>query len=64
MLIVLDVPRYRRGLIIAASCAIAAAVVILVWKVLYRLFNGKDQGVRLLSSVEVGDSRAQGSDMA
>ncbi|GAM33579.1 tartrate transporter [Talaromyces pinophilus] len=59
-----DAPRYRHGLIIAASCAIAAAVVILVWKVLYRLFDGKDQGVRVLSSVEVGNSRTEGSDKA
>ncbi|KAH6873405.1 major facilitator superfamily domain-containing protein [Thelonectria olida] len=44
-LILSDAPRYRRGLIIAASCAIAAAVVILMWKLLYRLFDGGDAGV-------------------
>ncbi|KAJ5614884.1 vitamin H transporter [Penicillium herquei] len=37
-----DAPRYTHGLIIAASCAIAAAVVILVWKLLYRLLDGGD----------------------
>lgn len=63
MLVVLDAPRYRRGLVIAASCAIAAAVLILVWKVLYRLFDGKDQGVRVLSSVDVGHSRTEGFEM-
>jgi hypothetical protein len=40
-----DAPRYKRGLIIAASCTIAAAVVILAWKLLYRLFDGGDGGV-------------------
>jgi hypothetical protein len=40
-----DAPRYRRGIIIAASCAIAAGVVILIWKLLYRLFDGGDAGV-------------------
>jgi hypothetical protein len=40
-----DAPRYRRGLIIAASCVIAASVVILVWKFLYRLYDGGDGGV-------------------
>ena len=42
-----DAPRYRRGLIIAASCVIAAAVVILVWKLLYHLFDGGDGGVEV-----------------
>ncbi|RAH67269.1 MFS general substrate transporter [Aspergillus aculeatinus CBS 121060] len=37
-----DAPRYTRGLIIAASCAIGAAVIILVWKVLYRVFDWED----------------------
>lgn len=64
MLTGLDAPRYRHGLIIAASCAIAAAVVILVWKVLYRLFDGKDQGIRVIASVEPGHSRTEGSEMA
>ena len=41
----IDAPRYTRGLIIAASCTIASAVVILVWKLLYRLFDGGDSGV-------------------
>lgn len=40
-----DAPRYVRGLIIAASCTIAGAVVILAWKLLYRLFDGGDSGV-------------------
>ncbi|KAL2208186.1 MFS general substrate transporter [Sarocladium strictum] len=40
-----DAPRYTRGLIIAASCTIAAAVAILVQKLLYRLFDGGDGGV-------------------
>ncbi|PYH77023.1 MFS general substrate transporter [Aspergillus uvarum CBS 121591] len=37
-----DAPRYTRGLIIAASCAIGGAVIILVWKVLYRMFDHED----------------------
>ncbi|OAQ98032.1 hypothetical protein LLEC1_01437 [Akanthomyces lecanii] len=40
-----DAPRCRYGLLVAASCAIAATVVILVWKLLYRLFDGGDPGV-------------------
>ncbi|KAK7885086.1 hypothetical protein LTR67_010791 [Exophiala xenobiotica] len=40
-----DAPRYSHGLIIAASCAIAGAVVILVWKLIYRLFDHGDGGV-------------------
>ncbi|KAJ9269983.1 hypothetical protein DTO212C5_3953 [Paecilomyces variotii] len=40
-----DAPRYKYGLIVAASCAIAATVVILVWKLLYRLFDDGDAGV-------------------
>lgn len=48
-----DAPRYSRGLVIAASCACAAAVVILVWKLLYRLFdraNVGGKGVRDITS--------------
>ncbi|KAJ5272347.1 vitamin H transporter [Penicillium angulare] len=41
-----DAPRYRNGLIIASACAIAASVVILVWKLLYRLFDGGDAGLK------------------
>ncbi|KAH8169458.1 major facilitator superfamily protein [Sarocladium implicatum] len=40
-----DAPRYTYGLTIAAGCAIAAAVVILVWKILYRMFDNGDSGV-------------------
>ncbi|KAL2672728.1 hypothetical protein Neosp_013442 [[Neocosmospora] mangrovei] len=40
-----DAPRYTRGLSIAAGCAIAAAGVILIWKLLYRLFDHGDSGV-------------------
>ncbi|GAB0133680.1 hypothetical protein EsDP_00002080 [Epichloe bromicola] len=40
-----DAPRYRPGLVIAAACAVAAAVVILVWKLLYRVFDGGDGGI-------------------
>ncbi|WAO96702.1 MFS domain-containing protein [Fusarium falciforme] len=54
-----DAPRYTRGLSIAAGCAIAAAVVILVWKLLYRLFDHGDAGVesefRVAPSEETGD---------
>jgi hypothetical protein len=32
-------------MIIAASCAIAGAVVILVWKLLYRVFDNGDRGI-------------------
>jgi len=39
-----DAPRYSRGLVIAASCACAAAVVILVWKLLYRLVDRANMG--------------------
>lgn len=41
-----DAPRYSRGLVIAASCACAAAVIILVWKLLYRLFDRVNMGGR------------------
>lgn len=41
-----DAPRYSRGLVIAASCACAAAVIILVWKLLYRLFDRANMGGR------------------
>ncbi|OAA58224.1 Major facilitator superfamily domain, general substrate transporter [Cordyceps fumosorosea ARSEF 2679] len=34
-----DAPRYKHGLLVAAACAIAATAVILVWKLLYRLFD-------------------------
>lgn len=40
-----DAPRYTRGLVIAASCAIAASVVILGWKILYRILDNGDSGV-------------------
>ncbi|KFA50654.1 hypothetical protein S40293_04878 [Stachybotrys chartarum IBT 40293] len=40
-----DAPRYTRGLSIAAGCTVGAAVVILVWKLLYRLFDHGDSGV-------------------
>jgi hypothetical protein len=40
-----DAPRYTRGLVIAASCAIAASVAILGWKVLYRVLDNGDRGV-------------------
>lgn len=43
-----DAPRYKPGFITAASCVIAGAVVILVWKLLYRLFDGGDSGVEHL----------------
>lgn len=33
----IDAPRYSRGLIIAAACAAAGAVIVLVWKGLYVL---------------------------
>ncbi|KAK4143197.1 nicotinamide mononucleotide permease [Dichotomopilus funicola] len=42
-----DAPRYTRGLLIAAGCTIAGAVVILAWKVLYRLFSNGDRGVEV-----------------
>lgn len=64
LILSLDAPRYRHGLIIAASCAIAAAFVILVWKLLYRLFDGKDQGVMVISSVEPGRNRPEVSETA
>ncbi|KAJ3459683.1 hypothetical protein MRS44_015756 [Fusarium solani] len=54
-----DAPRYTRGLSIAAGCAIAAAVVILVWKLLYRLFDHGDAGVesefRVAPAEELGE---------
>ncbi|KAF4121897.1 Major Facilitator Superfamily, partial [Geosmithia morbida] len=41
-----DAPRYTHGFIVAAACTIAAAVVILVWKVLYRIYDNGDTGVK------------------
>lgn len=52
-----DAPRYTRGLIIAAACAIAGAVVILAWKILYRVFSNGDGGV------EVADRTAEDSEV-
>lgn len=49
---IIDAPRYRRGLIIAASCVIAGAVVILVLKLLYRIFDNGDKGVEVTEGVE------------
>jgi len=40
-----DAPRYRYGLIIAASCTIAGAVVIWIWKLLYRTVDRRIEGV-------------------
>jgi len=40
-----DAPRYRRDLIIAASCVSAAGVLILVQKLMYRLFDHVEGGV-------------------
>jgi hypothetical protein len=47
LILLLDAPRYSRGLIIAASCAIAATGVILISKLLYRLFDNGDDGVEV-----------------
>ena len=47
-----DAPRYTRGLIIAAACAIAGAVVILAWKILYRVFSNGDGGVEVVDKRE------------
>lgn len=50
-------PRYRRGLIIAASCVIAGAVVILFLKLLYRLFDHGDAGVEIRYGVACRNGR-------
>lgn len=50
--LVTDAPRYRRGLIVAASCVIAGAVVILVLKLLYRIFDDGDKGVEVTEGVD------------
>ncbi|KAI9150574.1 hypothetical protein HJFPF1_10348 [Paramyrothecium foliicola] len=55
-----DAPRYTRGLSIAAGCTIAAAVVILVWKLLYRLFDHGDSGVE--EELEVASPENRESD--
>lgn len=47
-----DAPRYRNGLITAAACAIAGAVVVLVLKFLYRVFDHGDGGVEVVESRE------------
>lgn len=51
-----DAPRYKHGLLVAASCAIAATVVILVWKLLYRLFDGGDSGVEAKANLQDRDT--------
>ncbi|KGQ04389.1 putative transporter [Beauveria bassiana D1-5] len=51
-----DAPRYRHGLLVAAFCAIAATVVILVWKLLYRLFDAGDCGVGAKRTKDQGTS--------
>jgi MFS family permease len=52
-----DAPRYRRGLIIAASCVIAAAVLILVQKLMYRLFDGGEGGVEMQAAKDAEQKR-------
>ena len=40
-----DAPRYTRGLIIAAACAAAGVVIVLVWKGLYAILKRRqDKG--------------------
>ncbi|KAH7142756.1 major facilitator superfamily domain-containing protein [Dactylonectria estremocensis] len=58
-----DAPRYKRGFLIAASCAISGAVVILIWKLLYRLFDHgdggvEDRGLRVTDEQETVESKA------
>ncbi|KAK4948612.1 hypothetical protein LTR10_012616 [Elasticomyces elasticus] len=53
-----DAPRYKHGLIIAASCAIAGAVVVLVWKLMYRLFDNGDGGVETKFGIAPVNERA------
>lgn len=52
-----DAPRYRRGLIIAASCVIAGAVLILVQKLMYRLFDGGEGGVEVKAAKDAEQKR-------
>ncbi|CAH0036161.1 unnamed protein product [Clonostachys rhizophaga] len=52
-----DAPRYTRGLSIAAGCALAAAAVILLWKLLYRLFDNGDAGVEAQFHVAPAEGR-------
>lgn len=47
-----DAPRYSRGLKTAAACAIAAAGVILIWKLLYRVFDHGDRGIKVEYGVD------------
>ena len=49
-----DAPRYSRGLVIAASCACAAAVIILVWKLLYRLCDRANMGGKGVRDIASG----------
>ncbi|KAJ9630375.1 hypothetical protein H2204_008440 [Knufia peltigerae] len=58
-----DAPRYRHGLIIAASCAVAGAVVILGWKLLYRLFDHGEGGVETRYGVPPPLETRTGSDV-
>lgn len=48
-----DAPRYSRGLIIAAACAAAGAVIVLVWKGLYA-FVERRQNRNTLNVAESG----------
>lgn len=50
-----DAPRYSQGLIIAASCTTAAAALILLWKLLYRLYDCGDTGVKITASAVPAD---------
>jgi len=58
-----DAPRYKYGLIVAASCAIAAAVIILVWKLLYRIFDGGDSGVETKNNLNTSEVRGTDVDV-
>jgi len=45
-------------LIIAASCAIAATAIILIWKLLYRLFDHGDAGVESKFRIALAEERS------
>ncbi|KAH0350595.1 MFS general substrate transporter, partial [Aureobasidium melanogenum] len=47
-----DAPRYSPGLKTAAGCAIAAAGVVLIWKVLYRVFDNGDSVVKVQYGID------------
>lgn len=56
-----DKPRYKRPFLICAGCVLAAAVVALVWKALYRLVPQRAARAGQQAADEAAEERKQAS---